>query len=176
MSEYDKKWRRITNVAFAAAAATIMWATFSTPAAAQNKSAWGTIIGGASGGYLGSRIGKGNGRLAAIAGGTLLGAIFGNSVGRSLDRADAAYGSQTYGSPYGYGNRRVRPHWNQQNVSHPYARRYARPQVRSHYIQPRSRCASNYTREYQTVVIVGGREVPAFGTACYMPDGSWKKM
>jgi hypothetical protein len=28
-------------------------------------------------------------------------------------------------------------------------------------------------REYQTTVIVGGREVQAYGTACLQPDGSW---
>jgi hypothetical protein len=28
-------------------------------------------------------------------------------------------------------------------------------------------------REYQTKVIVGGRQVDAYGTACLQPDGSW---
>ena len=30
-------------------------------------------------------------------------------------------------------------------------------------------------REYQTTVIVGGREVDAYGTACLQPDGSWTR-
>ncbi len=30
-------------------------------------------------------------------------------------------------------------------------------------------------REYQTQVIVGGREVDAYGTACLQPDGSWSR-
>jgi hypothetical protein len=30
-------------------------------------------------------------------------------------------------------------------------------------------------REYQTTVIVGGREVDAYGTACLQPDGSWQR-
>jgi Ni/Co efflux regulator RcnB len=30
-------------------------------------------------------------------------------------------------------------------------------------------------REYQTTVIVGGRKVDAYGTACLQPDGSWKR-
>lgn len=29
------------------------------------------------------------------------------------------------------------------------------------------------TREYQTVVIIGGEEHEAYGTACLQPDGSW---
>lgn len=32
------------------------------------------------------------------------------------------------------------------------------------------------TREYQTVIAVGGREVPAYGTACLQPDGSWLRL
>lgn len=30
-------------------------------------------------------------------------------------------------------------------------------------------------REYQTKVIVGGRTVDAYGTACLQPDGSWRR-
>jgi hypothetical protein len=30
-------------------------------------------------------------------------------------------------------------------------------------------------REYQTTVIIGGREVEAYGTACLQPDGSWRR-
>ncbi len=30
-------------------------------------------------------------------------------------------------------------------------------------------------REYQTRVMVGGREVEAYGTACLQPDGSWRR-
>lgn len=29
-------------------------------------------------------------------------------------------------------------------------------------------------REYQTKVIIGGRQVDAYGTACLQPDGSWR--
>jgi len=30
-------------------------------------------------------------------------------------------------------------------------------------------------REYQTTIVVGGRNVPAYGTACLQPDGSWRR-
>ncbi len=30
------------------------------------------------------------------------------------------------------------------------------------------------TREYQTRITVGGKEVDAYGTACLQPDGSWR--
>lgn len=29
------------------------------------------------------------------------------------------------------------------------------------------------TREYQTVIVIGGEEKDAYGTACLMPDGAW---
>ena len=31
-----------------------------------------------------------------------------------------------------------------------------------------------YCREYQAQVIVNGQRVPSYGTACLMPDGSWR--
>ena len=31
-----------------------------------------------------------------------------------------------------------------------------------------------YCREYQSIVRIGGAEQPSYGTACRMPDGSWK--
>ena len=37
--------------------------------------------------------------------------------------------------------------------------------------QARTTCLQ--TREYQTVVIIGGAERNAYGTACLQPDGSW---
>ncbi|MBW2043158.1 MAG: hypothetical protein JRI76_14205 [Deltaproteobacteria bacterium] len=29
------------------------------------------------------------------------------------------------------------------------------------------------TREYTTTIVIGGKEVPAYGTKCLQPDGSW---
>jgi len=40
--------------------------------------------------------------------------------------------------------------------------------------QARSDCLQ--LREYQTEIVVGGRTVPAYGSACLQPDGSWKKV
>lgn len=60
-----------------------------------NKAFWGTILGAGGGGVLGSNIGKGNGRTAAIIVGTLFGAGIGQSTGRSLDRADDIYSGRS---------------------------------------------------------------------------------
>ena len=40
---------------------------------------------------------------------------------------------------------------------------------------PASRSTCLQEREYQTTVIVGGRPVDAYGTACLQPDGSWTR-
>ena len=58
-----------------------------TAASAQsrNKELFGTLGGAALGGFLGSQIGSGKGRLAATGAGVLLGGLLGNQVGRSLD-------------------------------------------------------------------------------------------
>ena len=41
--------------------------------------------------------------------------------------------------------------------------------------QPNSSSSCLQEREYQTTVIVGGRPVDAYGTACLQPDGSWTR-
>ena len=48
----------------------------------------GTLLGAAGGGLAGSFVGSGNGRLAAVAAGTLLGAYAGNQWGAAVDDAD----------------------------------------------------------------------------------------
>ncbi len=173
----EKKWSPRKAVILLGLACALAWTAAimaANAANAQDKSVWGTIIGGAGGGYLGSHIGKGRGRLAATAAGTLLGALLGNSTGRSLDRADAMYRQQG-GYNYGVPNR-VSAHWGRGHISHPYERRQHRRVVMHRPAPVNNGCTSGYTREYQTVVTVGGREVPAYGRACYMPDGTWRKM
>lgn len=32
------------------------------------------------------------------------------------------------------------------------------------------------TREFRTNIIIGGETVPAYGTACLMPDGTWRQL
>jgi outer membrane lipoprotein SlyB len=51
-------------------------------AAASDRLSAGTIIGAATGAWVGSNIGKGDGRIVAIAAGTLLGAVIGTDISR----------------------------------------------------------------------------------------------
>ena len=48
----------------------------------------GYALGPVGGALAGSQVGKGRGRLVAVAAGTILGAFGGAEIGRSLDRAD----------------------------------------------------------------------------------------
>lgn len=59
------------------------------------KQTGGTLLGGISGALLGSTIGKGNGKLVAVALGTLAGAYIGGSVGQQLDENDKAMANKT---------------------------------------------------------------------------------
>ena len=34
----------------------------------------------------------------------------------------------------------------------------------------------NYCREFNSTAMIGGREVPVYGTMCRQPDGNWKMM
>lgn len=48
---------------------------------------------------------------------------------------------------------------------------YTPPAPPYQYNNPASTCLQE--REYQMKVIVGGKQVDAYGTACLQPDGSW---
>lgn len=71
-------------------------------------------------------------------------------------------------------------------------RRYPPPRYQRHYYEyeqprvvyrevvpsyrttaPSSRCLQE--REYQTTVVIDGKAVDAYGTACLQPDGSWRR-
>ena len=125
-----------------------------------SKEMLGGAGGAALGGLGGAQVGKGNGKLAAVAAGTLLGWLVGSNVGASLDKADllAAQGGLDRSME---SNRPVR--WEGPNATG--------------YIEPvRSGRTANgqVCREYQQTVTVGGRPEKAFGQACRQSDGSWR--
>jgi surface antigen len=128
------------------------------------KETAGTVIGGVGGAVLGSQVGHGSTRLVATATGTLLGAWIGNSVGKSLDRADQQYATQTANSAlerYPDGQAST---WKNPNSGHSGSTTPTRTY----------QTADGPCREYQTSVVIDGRTQSAYGTACRQPDGSWK--
>ena len=47
------------------------------------------------------------------------------------------------------------------------------PQVAPPQVAPSPAAANQQCREFQTPVVIGGREQQAYGTACLQPDGTW---
>lgn len=129
------------------------------------KSDIGTLLGGAGGAALGSQFGKGNGRVAMIAAGTLLGAFAGNQFGQSLDNADMAYHNQASHSALEGNKSGIASNWSNPDTGH------------SGTITPTrtyQTAQGTYCREFNQSIMVGGKREEAFGTACRQPDGSWK--
>jgi surface antigen len=156
--------RRITGLRAAAlfAAALALGACSSH---AGPKETGGTLIGAAAGGLIGSNIGRGGGKHAAIAIGTLRGAFGGNKVGVSLDRADrAAHSKAAQESLERYPSGKT-AEWHNPDNGH------------SGTVTPTRTYRSDsgtYCREFQQTVTIGGKTEDAYGTACRQPDGSWK--
>jgi surface antigen len=128
-----------------------------------NKQTVGGLGGAVLGGYAGSAMGRGNGRLWTTGAGALVGALLGSDVGRSLDQSDRMYNEQAWSrandAPL---NQRVA--WNNPDNGH------------SGYITPVRDGRNTYgspCREYQQTIVVGGQAQSAYGTACRNDDGSW---
>ena len=129
------------------------------------KQGLGTIIGAVGGAVLGNEVGKGRGRKVAIAAGTLLGAALGGSLGRDLDQADRMAASRSTHTaletlPTGQQTAWRNPDSGNSGWVVP---------TRTWQPEPGRHC-----REFQTAIIVGGRQESGYGTACRQPDGSWK--
>ena len=114
-----------------------------------------------SGGVIGSQIGSGSGRTAAIVGGTILGAVVGGSIGNTMDNLDhncvgqalehAPDGQQiVWNSPTDNAEYRVTPTNSYQSTD------------------------GRYCREYRTNATIGGKPQEVYGTSCRQPDGSWE--
>ena len=140
------------------------WHTPPSVISCGSKKFVGTLLGAALGGLAGSQLGKGDGQLAAVAGGTFLGMFLGYEVGAMLDVTDegcARAAVQRAGTaPLG-----TQIAWNNPQTGH---RGTVTPVREGHTSSGR------YCREYQQSVTVGGRVQEAYGSACRQPDGSWQ--
>jgi surface antigen len=129
-----------------------------------NKQVFGGLGGAALGGWAGSTIGHGSGRLAATAAGVLIGALVGSEIGRTMDEADKQKAHQAYtqatSAPVGQTIT-----WNNPNTGNSGTVTPTRDGTSS---------SGEYCREFQQEVTVGGKQEQAYGTACRKPDGSWE--
>ncbi len=123
----------------------------------------GTLIGAAAGGLAGAQFGSGSGQLAATALGVFLGGMAGSEIGRQMDENDRLRAQQAH----------------QQALNTGQTVRWDNPNSGNHGAVVPTRTGTNaqtgqFCREFQTTIVVGGREEDAYGTACQQPDGSWK--
>jgi surface antigen len=129
------------------------------------KETFGTLAGAALGGWAGSSIGHGKGRLAATAAGVVLGGLVGNQIGRGLDQVDqqqAFQAEQVALERYADGQA---ARWDNPNTGN------------SGYTVPQATyqtAGGQYCREYLTTIVVDGRAETGRGTACRQADGSWR--
>ena len=130
-----------------------------------DKQTGGMLLGAGLGGLLGSQVGSGEGQLAATALGVLLGAWVGNEMGASLDRADEIYARRAAERAFEYNRTGDGVSWSNPDSGH-----YGTVTPRRTY----SNAVGEFCREYQQEVVVGGKRVHAYGTACRNPDGSWR--
>jgi surface antigen len=131
-----------------------------------NNEVAGTIIGAGLGMALGSTV-HGSGKAPAMMAGALLGGALGNRVGNRLDEADRIKHQQAYYQAMEYNRDYDTAGWYDPDTG---VRGAVTP--RSSYTDPRGlQC-----REYQQEIWIGGRREEGYGTACRMPDGSWKIM
>ncbi len=121
----------------------------------------GMVIGGVLGGLAGSTIGGGSGRVIATIAGALIGGYVGREVGQHMDREDRARHERAVAESIAHGGRHT---WH-----NPHTRRHGGTVVLREHRSPRGYC-----REYREWVVIDGREVPAYGTACQQRDGSWR--
>jgi len=160
---------------------------FTLPVMAGDKTFWGTTMGAGLGGYLGSTIGKGDGRLAATGAGVFLGGALGNSIGRSLDRADRSYssGGSFYTPSYPAYNH-YQPNYVAPPAPPPPRVVYVEPNVIEYrharqpvyveegYVGPPPATRKRHCREFTQTIKIDGQARESYGTACLRPDGTWQ--
>ena len=125
----------------------------------------GMILGGIVGAAIGSQVGGGKGRLAAVGVGTLIGALVGRDIGRTMDEADRAYATGSFGHAMEYAPTCSTITWNNPGSG---------SNGRVTPIQTYEPEPGRYCREFQQEVVIGGQIQDAYGTACRQPDGSWE--
>lgn len=129
-----------------------------------SKQNMGTLIGGASGAFVGSQIGEGSGKTIATAVGGVLGAIIGGQLGKALDQNDRNMVAQTTHNTL----ETIPPYqpaqWRNSESGH-----YGEVTAGPTYQQNGYDC-----RPFTQTVFIDGKAETARGNACKQADGSWK--
>ena len=144
-----------TKISIVFSLATLLLLTGCNP----TKQDIGTVVGAGSGAFIGSQIGGGTGKLAAVAIGTLLGGYIGGSIGQDMDELDQ-YKTQIALETNPTGSTMA---WNNPDSGNDYS------------VTPTKtyESASGPCRDYTTEAVIDGRAEIIHGTACRGDDGSW---
>ena len=114
------------------------------------------------GGVLGSQVGGGNGRTAAIIAGTVVGALIGGSVGRTMDANDRMKAQNAFE----YNRSNEPTSWRNPDTGNAYTVTPTRTYT--------NQSSNQSCREYTTAAVIGGRRETVVGNACRQSDGTWK--
>jgi surface antigen len=129
-----------------------------------NKQNAGTLLGGAGGAFVGSRIGGGSGKLIATAVGGVLGALVGSQIGKGLDERDQLLIGQTTNSTL-----ETVPPYQATPWRNPQTGNYGEVTAGPAYESNGYDC-----RPFTQTIFVEGRAETARGKACRQNDGTWK--
>ncbi len=137
-------------------------AALGIPGGTCNKDVLVGLLGAAGGGFLGSKVGGGDGQLAATAAGTVIGYIVGSSLGRYMDDVDQSCVGQA-----------LERASDRQTVAWTGGQRDSRYEVTPTRTY---RSDERFCRDYVMDAMVDGRTDTVRGTACRNPDGSWTRI
>ena len=130
------------------------------------KQTLGGIAGAGLGALAGSQIGSGKGQLAAVAIGALGGAWFGSEIGKSLDKADRLYDSETKQNSMQFNRTGQTSTWRNPDSGNS-----------GSYTPTRTfqTASGQYCRDYETTINIDGRSKNATGRACRDDTtGDWR--
>jgi len=129
------------------------------------KQTVGTLLGAGVGALVGSQMGGGKGKLAAVVVGTLGGAYLGSEVGKSLDAADRVHMERNAQQTLETTKGGTTTAWKNPDTGNS-----------GTFTPTRTYAATNgeNCREFESTIYVEGREETATGTACRQPGGTWK--
>ena len=124
----------------------------------------GAVTGLLLGGLVGSQIGDGKGRNAAIVAGALLGTLAGSEIGRRLDKADRMKMGMATSDALNNNKIGTSSRWQSDRSDIAGAVTPTRDYTDEN---------GNYCREIKQTVVIGGETQQETGQACREKDGSW---
>ncbi len=157
--------KNITVSLLAMAAVVVPISACDTSQQTGQKQTIGAITGAVLGGFLGSKVGRGEGQLWATGAGAVLGAILGSEFGKTLDANDQVMMERTSQASLEHTQTGSLSSWQNPDTGHSGTITPTRT-----YEQPNG----TYCRDFIQTIVVDNQTYDATGTACRQSDGSWR--